>query len=212
MSFGVGQVAPLLPLFLSRYPELEVDLVMNDRVVDLIDEGFDLGIRIGALEDSSLVARRLAPAKRVVCAAPDYLVRKGRPTQPKEIADHDCLLYLYQSGGGNKWRFRHAEAGEVETELRGRLRANNGEALLEAAVGGLGLLHSPTFICCDALAEGRLARVLEDWDVIPEISVHAVFPASRNLSPKVRAFVDFLVEAYGREPPWDRKIGARRGG
>lgn len=205
MSFGIRHIAPALPAFLERYPELCVDLVLNDRVVDLVEEGFDVGVRIGALADSSLVARRLAPARRVVCAAPAYLARAGRPQQPEDLRGHDCISYAYLPSG-NQWRFRHTEHGERRIKISGRLKGNNGDALIAAAVGGVGLTLTPTFLVSEELRRGALEVVLADWEAYPEIGINAVFPASRNLSLKVRVFVDFLAGRFGERPPWDEGL------
>lgn len=207
MSFGVRHIAPAVPDFLERYPELSVDLVLNDRMVDLVEEGFDVGVRIGAMTDSSLVARRLAPARRVLCAAPAYLARAGRPRTPEALRGHDCVGYSYLSSGTH-WRFRHSSLGERRVRVGGRLKGNNGDALLAAVVGGAGLALSPTFIVCDELRSGALEAVLTDWQILPEIEVSAVFPASRNLPLKVRVFVDFLAERFAGTPAWDLDLPA----
>ncbi len=201
MSFGARHIAPALPELLRLCPELEVDLTLNDRQVDLVEEGYDLAIRIGRLDDSSLVARRLAPLRKVICAAPDYLARAGRPTRPEELRAHEALLYSYQTTGPT-WSFKGAE-GEVKVRIAGRLRINNGDAILNACIAGQGIALLPSFICCDALAAGALERLLPDWEDGLPGAIHAVFPASRNLSPKVRAFIDFLVARFGPQPYWD---------
>lgn len=205
MSFGVRYVAPVLPDFLERYPELTVDLVLNDRLVDLVEEGFDVGVRIGALSDSSLVARRLAPARRVVCAAPSYLARAGTPRRPEDLRGHDCIVYSYLPSG-TQWRFRHPRHGKRRVKIGGRLKGNNGDALMAAAAGGLGIALTPTFIIPGELRSGALQVLLPDWRIAPEIEVNAVFPASRNLSLKVRVFVDFLAERFGDVPFWDEGL------
>jgi DNA-binding transcriptional LysR family regulator len=204
MSFGVLHLAPALPDFLRRYPELAVDLALNDRIVDLVAEGFDVGIRIGRLTDSSLIARRLAPSRRVLCAAPSYLATRGTPRAPEDLADHDCLLYSYQSEG-REWRFR-GPGGLRSVKIEGRLRVNNGDVIRTAAMGGLGIAMLPTFIAGDDLRRGRLRCLLPDWHGAVEEAVHAVFPASRNLLPKVRVFVDFLAERFGERPYWDEAV------
>jgi len=196
MSFGIGHVAPALPAFMARYPELSVDLVLNDRVVDVIDEGFDLAIRITRLRDSSLIARRLARFRRVVCATPAYWNRKGRPTRPDDLAGHDCLIYTYLSNPG-EWPFDGPE-GRVNLQVTGRLFANNGDALRSVALEGLGVVMIPTFIICDDLIAGRLETVLEDWEE-RDLGIWAVYPHNRHLSAKVRAFVDFLAERFKQE-------------
>lgn len=205
MSFGLRHISPVLPLLLGRCPELTVDLALNDRFVDLVEEGFDVGVRIAHLKDSSLVARRLAPSRNVLCAAPEYLAAHGMPRTVEDLTAHECLLYSYQASGG-KWRFV-GPGGRREMRVRGRLRANSGESLLAAALAGYGIVRLPTFICGDALRDGRLIRLLPEWGDPQETAINAIYPASRNLSPKVRVFIDFLVEQFGGEVPyWDRDL------
>lgn len=205
MSFGTLHVAPCLPDFLARFPDLDIDLTLEDRPVDLVKEGYDLAVRIGSLPDSSLVAQRLGPNRRLLCAAPGYLAEQGAPARPEALVDHACLIYSYASEGP-LWRFRSAE-GEVQLRLSGRLRINNGDALRAAALAGGGIALLPSFLVGDDLRAGRLLRVLPDWQDAYEAAIHAVYPASRNLSPKVRAFVDFLAERFGRaELYWDEGL------
>jgi DNA-binding transcriptional LysR family regulator len=204
MSFGVRHISPALPEFLGRYPELAVDLTLNDRVVDLVEEGFDVGVRIARLADSSLVARRLAPSRSVLSAAPAYLEARGVPRALDQLEHHACLIYSYQATG-EAWRLTGPE-GERRLKVSGPLRVNNGDALLAAALGGLGVALLPCFICGDDLRAGRLVRVLPDWEASADSAVSAVYPAARHLSPKVRAFVDFLAERFGDKPYWDQGI------
>lgn len=208
MSFGLQHVVPALPEFLARYPELDVDLALNDRYVDLVEDGYDVGVRIGRLGDSSLIARRLARSRRVPLAALDYLRRRGRPLHPTDLRNHDCLTYAYQAERSGLWRFR-GPGGAVRVEVGGRLRANNGDALREAALAGLGIALLPTFIAGDDLRAGRLTALLQDWQEEGEGDVHAVYPAARNLSPKVRVFVDFLAARFGDPPYWDAGLFER---
>lgn len=198
MSFGVAHFAPLLPAFLERYPEVAVELVLNDRVVDLVEEGFDLAVRIVRLADSSLIARRLAPFRRVVCAAPEYWRRRGRPRRPADLAGHECLRYSYLSTV-DEWPFIGPQGAE-RVRVRGRLSVNNGDALRIAAVAGLGVCLAPTFIVGEEIAAGRLEVVLADYEE-RDLAIYAVYPSPRHLSAKVRAFVDFLAAAYAR-PSW----------
>jgi len=205
MSFGLRHISPVLPLLLGRCPELTVDLALNDRFVDLVEEGFDVGVRIAHLKDSSLVARRLAPSRSVLCAAPEYLAAHGMPRTVEDLSAHECLLYSYQVSGG-KWRF-DGPNGRRELRVQGRLRANSGESVLAAALAGFGIARLPSFICGDALRDGRLIRLLPDWIDPFEPVINAIYPASRNLSPKVRVFIDFLVEQFGGDVPyWDRDL------
>jgi DNA-binding transcriptional LysR family regulator len=198
MSFGFLHLAPQLPLFMERYPEVEVDMAMNDRMVDLVEEGFDVAVRItGRLPDSSLVARKLAPVRMAIVASPDYLARRGEPASPEELAGHDCLLYT-----SDQWQLTGLDGKPRPVHVRGRLRANNGDALRAAALAGLGLALLPTFIVGRDLQDGTLVPVL--CNHIPcQSTLYAVYPEVRQLSPKVRAFVDFLAAQLGPNPYWD---------
>jgi len=204
MSFGVRHVSPALPEFLRRYPELAVDLTLNDRIVDLVEEGFDVGLRIAPLADSSLVARRLAPSRAILAAAPAYLEARGVPRTLGELEGHTCLIYSYQVTG-EAWRLA-GPAGERRLKVSGPLRVNNGDAILAAALGGLGIALLPCFISGEDLRAGRLVRVLPEWEAPPDSAVSAVYPAARHLSPKVRSFVDFLAERFGGTPYWDQGV------
>ena len=201
MSFGFLHLAPAIPDFLFRFPDVEIEMIMNDRFVDLVDEGFDVAVRIGALEDSSLVARRLAPMRRVACASPGYLKSRGVPASPADLKAHDCLCYTNVSLG-HEWRFVAADGRPWPVEVKGRLATNNGDALRAAALRGLGMAYLPTFLVGGDLQEGTLVTVLEQF-VPQDMSMSAVYPHARHLSPKVRAFVDFLAERFGPRPYWD---------
>jgi DNA-binding transcriptional LysR family regulator len=208
MSFGFLHLAPAVPDFLARHPDVELDLIMNDRFVDLVDEGFDVAVRIGTLADSSLVARKLAPMRRAVCAAPSYLARRGTPASPDELKTHECLCYS-NVGMAQEWRFVRADGRPWSVEVRGRLHANNGDALRAAALRGFGLAVLPSFLVGRDFQSGALVPVLEEF--LPQDSaVYAVYPHARHLSPKVRAFVDFLAERFGPDPYWDRNETADR--
>jgi DNA-binding transcriptional LysR family regulator len=199
-NFGERHLAPALADFMARHPALAIDLALDDRFVDVVEEGFDLAIRIAALPGSSLIARRLAPNRRVVCASPAYLERAGTPEKPSDLRAHNCLGYTYLATG-NAWRF--AGMGDpVSVRVSGSLSINNGEALRRAALDGLGLVMLPSFIVGDDLRAGALRAVLHEHTDSPS-SVYAVYPHSRHLSAKVRAFVDFLAERFGPEPYWD---------
>ncbi len=215
MSFGQLHVAPLVPEFLARHPDVRIELALADRMVDLVEEGFDLAIRIGRLADSSLVARRLAPSRRVVCGAPAYLERRGVPQEPHDLVQHDCLVYTYQTEPA--WTLRDGPK-EIRVVVSGRLRANNGDVLRAAALAGAGLALLPTFIVGDDLRAGTLRTVLDDYECT-ETAIYTVHPSGRNPPPKVRAFVDFLQARCGAHPSWERGLdelhrprrGARRG-
>jgi DNA-binding transcriptional LysR family regulator len=201
MSFGFLHLAPALPAFLARYPDLAVDMTMNDRFVDLIDEGFDVAVRIGSLGDSSLVARRLAPIRRAVCASPAYLAARGVPATPDDLAGHDCVAYS-NAAQAQEWRFIASDGHPWPVAIAGRLTLNNGDAIRAAALAGVGLALLPTFIVGRDLQDGELVSVLDAF-VPQDMSLNAVYPHARHLSPKVRAFVDFLAERFGPRPYWD---------
>lgn len=203
VTFGIRHLGPLLPDLMSAHPDLEVDLVLNDRVVDLVDEGFDVAVRIAQLADSSLMARRLCRSRRLVVASPAYIARRGAPQTPEDMADHDCVLYSYLLREG-AWDLSGPDGRRAAVRItRGRLRANNGDVLLQAAIDGLGLAMMPTFIVGPALADGSLIRVLPEWQDDTG-SVYAVHPHARFTPAKVRVFVDFLAQRFHGEPAWDR--------
>ncbi|HET9122515.1 MAG TPA: LysR family transcriptional regulator [Acidiferrobacteraceae bacterium] len=199
MSFGVQQLAPALIAYQRRYPGVMIDLSLNDRTVDLVEEGCDVAIRIGSLTDSSLIAKRLGTVQLVVCAAPAYLEAQGRPHVPQDLATHTCLSYSYWSDHDH-WRFRKQGAG-VEQAIRvtGSLRANNGDVLRQAAVAGLGLILQPRFLVETDLLAGRLEHVLTEYEVAP-LSVYAVYLSRRYVSQKVRSLIAFLQERYAEAP------------
>ena len=208
MSFGSRHLAAAIAEFCGRCPGVQIELVLNDRVVDLIEEGYDVAVRIGRLADSGLVARRLATCRLVACASPGYLAHRGWPDAPADLLRHNCLLYSY-AGNGGAWRF-HSAHGEQEIRLSGNLIANNGDALLAAALTGQGIILQPTFIVAEALRQGRLVQVMPGWR-LADLSVHAVYPSARHLAPKVRSFVDFLVGRFRDPPPWDQQIDGCEG-
>ena len=212
MSFGMLHLARAVAAFMDTYPEIRVEMDLNDRFVDLVEEGYDVAVRIARLKDSSLVARRLCGARMVYCASPAYLRRRGTPALPEEVAGHDCLLYA-NAPQPDQWPFRVAPASpELRTVRVGsRLCANNGDVLREAAVAGQGIAHLPTFIVGEELASGRLEPVLQEWTV-SEGAIHCVYPANRHLSPKVRVFVDFLAGRFGPVPYWDAGLTILKGG
>lgn len=199
VTFGVKHLAPRLAAFCAAHPGLTVDVAYADRRADLIEEGFDVAIRIGALADSSLIARRLAPVAMICAASPDYLARRGAPVDPQELAGHDCLVYAY-SPAGDLWRFRRG--GEKRAvRVRGPMRANNGEALAIAACAGAGVVLSPDFIIADPLRAGALTPILPDWTA-DAIDVFALYPGGRRPPAKTRAFVAHLAQAFAGDPPW----------
>ncbi len=201
--FGVRYLAPVLAEFLARYPAIAAEVELDDRIVDIVEEGFDVAIRITELQDSSLVSRRLARCRHAVCASPGYWERHGVPERPEDLARHNCFVYSYVSPTG-VWRFRGPNGQETAVQVRGNLRFNNTEMARVAAVQGLGVLLLPTFYVGDDIREGRLTPVLSDYRVARDTSVYAVYPARDYLPPKVRMFVDLLAERFGPEPYWDQ--------
>lgn len=201
VAFGTLHIAPALPEFLARHPEVRVDMVIGDRLVDLADEGFDLAIRIAAKPGENLVARKLAPVNRRIVATPGYLRTHGVPRTPADLAAHNCLTYTFAEPR-DAWRLRGPK-GDLDLRVSGNLRLNDDEALSAAVLGGLGVALLPTFIIGRDLQAGRLRAVLSDY--APHGSnIHAVYLPTRHLPAKVRAFIDFLRERFGPEPYWDR--------
>jgi DNA-binding transcriptional LysR family regulator len=204
LVFGVRQIASRLAAFARGHPQVTVELGLNDRQVDLAEEGWDLAIRIGTLRDSSLMARRLAPCRIIVCASPGYLSTHGTPRTVADLANHNCLGYTLAQAGANRWLM--GRRSEISVPISGNLRANNGDALLAAAIAGQGIAQQPTFIVADALRSGELVRLTLDHPPTEQLAVHAVYLPDRHPPAKVRAFIDFLAEQFAPEPPWDRGI------
>lgn len=206
MSFGVRHLGPVLADFMVQYPALHVDLALNDRMVDIVEDGFDLAIRIAKLPDSSLIARKLCPGRRVVCASPDYWRRHGAPTTPADLKNHNCLMYTYLLSQ-SELRFEGPE-GPLTVPVAGTLHSNNGDILRQAALAGIGFYFAPTFLVGDDVRAGRLERALPAYDDT-SLSIYAVYPHNRHLSAKVRAFIDFLAARFGGEPPWEKGLAAK---
>jgi DNA-binding transcriptional LysR family regulator len=190
MSFGILHIAPALAGFLSRYPEISVDMRLDDRQVDLIEEGVDVAIRIAELPDSSLVARRLGPCRHVVCAAPEYLKRQGTPHTPDDLRRHNVITYQYQDSPG-EWRFITPEGRYVSVPVRGSIQMNNSLAIREAVLSGAGITLTPAFVVGKDIKSGNLHEVLGAYRA-QEISIYAVYPERRHLSPKVQAFINYM--------------------
>lgn len=192
-TFGVRHIAPLVARFNQRHPGVTVELGLSDRFVDLVEERWDLAIRIGRLADSRLIARKLADMRMVVCGSPAYLRKAGVPRSTADLASHDCMGFTLSQPSRREWRFG-ADA-QIRVPVRGSLHADNGEALIEAATAGLGLVYGPRFIAADALADGRLVEVTLDQPLISAGAAYAVMHPTRRPALKIRAFVDFLIEA-----------------
>jgi DNA-binding transcriptional LysR family regulator len=200
ISFGITQLGPAVADYLSRYPEVVVDATLDDRFIDLVEEGFDLALRVGALKDSSLMARRLAPVRFVLCASPGYVKQYGAPSQPNDLLNHRCLFYSLRAIPG-QWRFVGPE-GEVALHVSGRFRSNSGNMLYAALLAGAGIGLVPTFVAGGDLAEGRLVSLMPDYRPV-ESELSAIYPPGKSPSAKVRTLIDFLAARFGPEPPWD---------
>ncbi len=200
-TFGLMHMGPAINEFLQAHPQIEFDLDFNDREVDLIQEGFDLAFRIANLPDSSLIARRLAPIRIVMCASPVYLEEKGMPQSPDELKDHQCLVYSLLRDF-EYWHLTDSNGRELRTKIQPYLKASTGEFLKDAAVAGLGIVMLPSFIAYKEIERGALVPILTDYK-IPHIDAYAIYPQTRHLSQRVRAFVDFLVKRFEGTPYWD---------
>ncbi|HWU52074.1 MAG TPA: LysR family transcriptional regulator [Tahibacter sp.] len=201
MSFAIHHLGAAVAEFQQRHPRIELELTLNDRQVDLVEEGFDMAVRIAKLADSSLVARRIAPCRMLLVASPDYLRRAGEPQHPQELVAHNYLSYTLAARRDEIVLVSGAERETVN--LNGSLRVNNGDVIASAAAAGLGFCISPSFLVWQRLQRGELVQLLPQWQ-IPEIAVHAVYPAGRTLPAKTRSFIDYLVERFGPEPYWDQ--------
>jgi DNA-binding transcriptional LysR family regulator len=194
VSFGTIKIGPLITEYVRQYPEVKLDISLADRKVDLIEEGFDLAIRIGSLPESGLIARKLAVDRTAVCVAPAYLKQHGRPQKPEDLRRHACLNYTYASSG-DEWYLKN-DREEFVVPTGGPIKANNGDMLRLAALGGGGIIWQPRFIVEDDLRTGRLVEVLTNYSTV-ELGIYAIYPSRKHLSAKVRTFVDFLVEKLG---------------
>ncbi len=200
LTFGIRHVSPLVPRFLTQFPDVRLDLDLTDRFVDVMDEGLDLALRVRTtLPDSSLVAKRLAPVTRALVAAPAYLAAHGMPTHPAQLIDHASIVYSL-SPTPTEWRFEGPQ-GPVTAPVKPRYTVNSGEAVRHAVLDGCGIGHLPRFIIADDLATGALVPLLPAW-TLPAHSLFAIWPPGRHLAPKVRVLVEFLTDAW-RKPPWE---------
>lgn len=190
LSFGTRHLSPAMAAYMAENPGVRFDVSLSDRVVDLVEEGFDLGLRIGALGSANLIARRLGETRVLACASPAYLEKHGTPKIPEDLSGHNCVTYSYVEDS-NLWQFRDRAGGERTVQVSGNLHANNGDLLTEAAVNGIGVVYEPEFIVTGALAAGRLVQVLADFEREP-LGIYAVYASRKHLSAKVRSFVDFL--------------------
>jgi len=201
VALGRLHVAAALPEFLAAHPDLKIDMVTTDRFVDLAEEGYDVVVRIVGEPPANVVARRLAPVNRRICATPEYFARHGVPRRPQDLERHNCLTYTYFNPQ-DPWRLRGPD-GDISVRASGNLRVNDDDALSEAVLAGLGIALLPTFIVGKALQSGRLQSVLADY-VPLERHIYAIYLPNRHLSAKVRAFIDYFLNRIGPEPYWDR--------
>jgi DNA-binding transcriptional LysR family regulator len=199
--FGQQYISPLIPKFLALHPNVKLSFDLNDETLDLVKAGFDLAIRIGALEDSNLIARRLATDRRVLCASPKYLRRNGSPNTPADLEQHQCLILVGRHGRRDVWRLTDRKSGEVSVRVNGRIESNQGELLRDAALGGLGIAMHSTWHVWQDLRAGRLQVVLPNYP-IADSGIYAVTPHRRLIPPRVRAFIEFLARQFGEHPPW----------
>jgi DNA-binding transcriptional LysR family regulator len=200
MSFGTLHLARAVADFMEKYPELRIQLVLSDQQIDPVQEGFDVTLRIADLSSSNMIARKIAPAHRAICASPSYLAEHGTPQHPNDLRDHLCLTYGHLATG-NQWKLTGPD-GDHWIAIPWTLCTNNAEVLRDAAVKGRGIALLPTFIAGADFQQGRLATILTSYKS-PEISIYAIYPETRHLSLKVRVFIDFLVERFGGRPYWD---------
>jgi len=200
MSFGISHLSRAVALFQVEQPDVSVHLTLNDRVVDIVSEGFDLAIRIARLAESTLVARCIAPVRLVACAAPAYLAARGVPATPADLENHNCLGYSYAADRG-QWAFKRGSE-EYSVAIKGSFSANNGDALREAALAGAGIVLQPSFIVGNEIRSGRLQVLLPDYST-PGLNLYAVYAHRQYLSAKVRTFIDFLSGYFDSPPYWD---------
>jgi DNA-binding transcriptional LysR family regulator len=204
LSFGVRHLAPLWPAFLARYPEVELEIALIDRIVDIVEEGYDLAIRISRAGSASHVGRKLATSRNIVCAAPAYIAAHGTPTAPTDLKSHACIGYAY-AATADEWRFTDAEGRAHAVKVEPRVHTNNGDTAQALAVAGQGVTWQPSFLIGDDLRAGRLVRVMPDY-AMADIDILAVYPSRRHVSAKVRAMIDFLAHAFRGDPSWDRGL------
>lgn len=196
MTFGFLQLSPIIADFMTRHPEVHIELVLNDRFVDPIEEGFDVTVRIAEpLESTSLIARKIVPVRRLLCASPAYLAAHGAPQEPEDLREHRCLHYGYQASG-EQWKLA-GPRGEISTRVNCVMWSNNGDSLKQVALRGQGIVLLPDFIVGDEIRTGKLQTVLDDYRPI-DLALLAIYPRSRHQSTKTRLFVEALVEAFGQ--------------
>lgn len=208
MSFGTLHLSRAVADFMAKYPKLRIELILSDQLVDPVQDGFDVTVRAAELPSSSLIARAIVPARRVVCCAPSYLEARGTPRHPSDLRTHDCLNYGYLATT-NRWKLTGPD-GDHWVQIPWALCTNNAEVLKDAAVKGLGIALLPTFIAGEELRNGALRAIMTDYKA-PELTLYAIYPPNRHLSVKVRVFIDFLVARFGPQPYWDAGVFAVQG-
>ena len=200
-SFGRMHLVPALEGFMDRYPDLSVDFRFSDSIIDMVEGGFDIAIRNAQLKDSSLIARKLAPDRRILCASPDYLARHGEPQSPADLKDHACVNLT----GLENWVFQTPD-GPVTIKATGRLRTDNGETMRDASVAGAGISINSTWSVYQHLLSGELVQILKDYPLVSDAAIWAVYPSSRQLAPKVRAFIDYYAACFAPPIYWDERL------
>lgn len=195
VTFGAHSLAPLLPDYMAEHPDVTVRPTLNDRIVDLIDEGYDCVFRATPLKDSTLMARRLRPMALVACAAPDYLAQRGKPTHPADLATHECIGFAHTDLDW-EWTFIGPEREEVTVPVRSRFSVNNGQALRGTALAGFGVILQAKELTAQDIEAGRLVTILPGW-TSPSRPMHLLFAPDRRITPKLRSFIDFAVERFG---------------
>ena len=200
VNFGVRHITPAIADFMAKHREVRFDVSLADRIVDLVEEGFDLALRIGVAGSGNVVARKLGETRLVPCAAPVYLEKHGAPATPADLTRHNCFTYEYVTPR-NVWRFRDASGKDIEVRVSGNLHSNNGDVLAEVAARGAGIVFEPAFIVGPDVRAGRLVPLLQDFIPSP-VPIYAVYPSRKHLTAKVRLFVDFLVERFAQAQDW----------
>ncbi|MCK5446139.1 MAG: LysR family transcriptional regulator [Rhodospirillaceae bacterium] len=201
LSFGLSHLAPVINEFAVLHPGVVIHIDFADRQIDMVEEGFDLAVRIADLKDSTLIARKLFATRNILCASPAYLERAGTPERPSDLKSHDVLHYTNTPGAS--WHFTNKDGNQISVKLNIKLNANNGEYLCAAAVNGLGIAALPTFIAYKDVENGNLVRVLGDY-ALPSMNAYAVYPQTKHLSARVRALIEFLSETFASPPHWDQ--------
>ena len=201
LAFATHQLAPVISEFLDRHLRIQIDLLPTDRVIDMVEEGIDVAIRIGRLADTSFMARRIGVDKRLICASPDYLARHGTPKRPQDLVRHRCVIHRGVPHL-NRWSFRDGDGGTYEIEAMGPLAVSEGEAQLQLALQGVGIVRLTRLTVANAIRAGKLVSLFEAEAAEPPLPIHAVYPHRQYLAPKVPAFVNFLIEKF-TPPPWE---------